>query len=80
MPAVVHIDNTTRPHLVKKDINPKYWKLITEFEKISGVPVILNTSFNVDEEPIVCTPEQALRTFFNSSLKYLALGNFLVYK
>jgi carbamoyltransferase len=80
IPAVVHVDNTTRPHLVKKHINPRYWNLINEFEKITGVGAVLNTSFNTDEEPIVCTPEEALRTFYSSGIDYLAIDDFLVYK
>jgi carbamoyltransferase len=80
IPAVVHIDSTTRAHLVKKEVNIKYWKLISEFEKISGVPAVLNTSFNLCGEPIVCTPEDALRIFYTSNIDYLAIGNFLVYK
>jgi carbamoyltransferase len=80
IPAVVHIDSTTRPHLVKRDSNPRYWKVIDEFRKKSGVPVLLNTSFNTDEEPIVCTPEDAIRTFYGSGMDYLAIDNFLIYK
>jgi carbamoyltransferase len=80
IPSVVHLDNSTRPHLVKKDGNPKYWKLINEFKKISGVSAILNTSFNMQGEPIVCTPEDALKTFYATELDYLAMGDFLVYK
>lgn len=80
IPSVIHTDNTTRPHLVKKDENPKYWKLIDEFRKISGVPAVLNTSFNIQGEPIVCAPEDALRTFYTSEIDYLAMGDFLIYK
>lgn len=80
IPAVIHIDNTTRAHLVKKEINPRYWLLIDEFRKISGIPAVLNTSFNISGEPIVCTPEDALRTFYASGMDYLAIGDFLVDK
>jgi carbamoyltransferase len=80
IPAVVHIDNTTRPHLVKKDVNPRYWNMINEFRKKSGIAAVLNTSFNSNEEPIVCTPEDALRTFYASGMDYLAIEDFLVYK
>jgi hypothetical protein len=55
IPAVVHVDGTARPQLVEKGTNPRYWRLIREFETRTGVPVLLNTSFNV-QEPIVCTP------------------------
>jgi carbamoyltransferase len=80
IPAVVHIDSSTRPHLVKKDINPRYWKVIDEFRKKSGIAVVLNTSFNADEEPIVCTPEEAIKTFHSSGMDYLAIENFIVHK
>lgn len=78
IPAVIHVDNTTRPHCVKKEINPRYWQLIAEFEKLTGIPLILNTSFNGRGEPIVCRPEEALRTFYTTDMDYLALGDFLV--
>lgn len=80
IPSVVHVDNSTRAHLVKKEDNPKYWKLINEFGKISGIPVILNTSFNIQGEPIVCTPEDALRTFYATEIDYLILGDSLISK
>lgn len=80
MPAVVHVDNTTRPHLVKKDVNPRYWNVINEFRKKSGIAAVLNTSFNSNEEPIVCAPADALRTFYASGMDYLAIDDFLVYK
>ncbi|MBN2482692.1 MAG: hypothetical protein JXD21_00655 [Candidatus Omnitrophica bacterium] len=79
-PAVVHVDGTTRPHLVSEKNNPRYWKLISEFEKLSGIPLILNTSFNIGKEPIVCTPTDAIRTFIRSDLHYLAIGDYLVRK
>ncbi|MEK8019815.1 MAG: carbamoyltransferase C-terminal domain-containing protein, partial [Candidatus Parabeggiatoa sp.] len=79
IPAVVHVDGTSRIQAVKKETNPKYHKLISEFYKISGVPIVLNTSFN-DSEPIVCTPKDAINTFLKTEIDYLALGNFLVSK
>jgi len=78
--AAVHIDNTTRPQFVKKEDNPRYWKLISEFGNITGVYALLNTSFNTNEEPIVCTPQQALKCFYGSGMDYLAIGDFLVEK
>ena len=78
IPAVVHIDGTTRPHTVKKHINPIYWKLIKNFEEETSIPVILNTSFNVRGEPIVCSPQDAIDNFINTSLDYLILGNYLI--
>ena len=80
IPAVIHVDNTTRPHFVKKDINPRYWNVINEFKKKSGIAVLLNTSLNCNEEPIACTPEDALRTFYASGMDYLVIDDFLVCK
>jgi carbamoyltransferase len=76
--GVVHIDGTARPQLVKKEQNKSYYKIIDEFRKITGLPAIINTSFNVHEEPIVCSPEDAIRAFMDSNLDYLAIGNILV--
>jgi carbamoyltransferase len=77
IPAVVHVDGTARPQTVSRRTNPRFWQLIREFERITGVPILLNTSFNV-QEPIVCTPEDAIRTFQNSSFDALVLENHLV--
>ena len=77
IPAVVHVDGTARPQMVNRDANPRYWNLINEFKKLTGIPVLLNTSFNV-QEPIVCTPDDAIRTFNNSSFDALVLENNLV--
>ena len=78
--GVVHVDGTTRPQIVEKDVNLVYWKLINEVERISGVPVILNTSFNVKGEPIVCSPKDAINTFLKCGMEYLAIGDFWVGK
>ncbi len=75
--AVVHVDGTARPQMVNRDVNPRYWNLINEFKKLTGVPVLLNTSFNV-QEPIVCTPADAVKTYNNSSFDALVLENNLV--
>ena len=80
VPAIVHVDGTTRPQTVKKEINEPYYRCIKEFENITGIPLILNTSFNVTKEPIVCTPIDAIRTFYSSSLDCLAIGSFLLRK
>jgi carbamoyltransferase len=77
IPAVVHVDGTARPQLVERSANPRYWGLIREFEKRTGVPVLLNTSFNV-QEPIVCTPRDAVRTYQATEVDHLVLGNLLV--
>jgi carbamoyltransferase len=79
IPAVVHVDRTARPQTVSKRANPGYWNLIHEFKKITGIPLLLNTSFNI-QEPIVCTPEHALNTFLNSGVDYLVLEDYLVQK
>lgn len=79
-PAVVHVDGTSRVQLVKPDVLPKYHKLLTEFEKLTGVPVLLNTSFNVKGEPIVCTIHDALRTFWATGMEVLVAGDFLIRK
>jgi len=80
IPAVVHVDGTGRVQTVNRQDNPRYRKLIEEFHKITGVPVILNTSFNIRGEPIVCTPEDAIICFLGTDMDYLVLGDFLVNK
>lgn len=80
IPAVTHVDGSARPQTVERDVNPLYWKLIGEFGKLTGVPVVMNTSFNLRGEPIVCTPTDAIRTFFSSGMDALAIGSFLVEK
>jgi carbamoyltransferase len=72
IPAVVHVDGTARPQTVSRVEEPLYWELIREFEKETNVPVLLNTSFNI-QEPIVCTPEEAVATFLRSSVDSLVL-------
>jgi carbamoyltransferase len=76
--GVVHIDNTARPQLVIQDENPSYYKIIDEYRKLTGLPTVVNTSFNIHEEPIVCTPSDAIRAFNMGNLDYLAIGSFLV--
>ena len=79
IPAVTHIDYSARIQTVHKDINPRYHKLISAFKARTGCPVIVNTSFNVRGEPIVCTPEDAFRCFMGTNIEILAIGNcFLV--
>ena len=80
IPAVTHVDGTGRLQTVSQDQNCLYWSLIDEFRKITGIPVVLNTSFNLRGEPIVCTPKDALRTFFTSGLDALILGDCLIKK
>ena len=80
IPAVTHVDDTARVQTVIKSVNPIFFDLITEFNKITKVPILLNTSFNLNGEPIVCTPRDAIRTFFSCGLDILILGNFLIKK
>ncbi len=68
----MHVDGSARPQTVSRQTNPRYWRLISEFEAITGVPVLLNTSLNV-QEPIVCTPADAVRTFQRASFDALVL-------
>jgi carbamoyltransferase len=79
IPAVTHVDGTARVQTVKKEINLKFWNLISEFEKITSVPVILNTSFN-ENEPIVCHPKEAIECFQRTKLDFLVLQNFILEK
>jgi len=77
-PGVTHVDMTARPQLVRKEDNPSYYRIIKEYERLTGIPAIVNTSFNVHDEPIVCSPEDALNGFLDGDLDYLAISNFLV--
>ena len=80
IPAVVHVDGTARVQTVSKSANLKYWTLIKEFENLTGIPVILNTSFNGKDEPIVCNPDDAVHCFLNTELDFLCLGDYLLDK
>jgi carbamoyltransferase len=80
IPSVTHVDGSARPQTVEREVNPLYYRLIDEFEAISGVPVIMNTSFNLRGEAIVHTPTDALRTFFSSGMDALVVGSFLIEK
>ncbi len=77
-PATVHVDGTARPQLIDEETNPSYYKILKEYHKRTGIPSIVNTSFNMHEEPIVCTPDDAVRSFQQGHLEYLAIGKFLV--
>ncbi len=78
IPAVVHIDGTARPQLVRADRNPIYHALIKRYGELSGIPLVLNTSFNVHEEPIVCTPAEGIRALREDRIDALAIGPFWV--
>jgi carbamoyltransferase len=77
-PAAVHVDGTARPQLVSAEGSPGFHRILTEYYKLAGIPSVINTSFNMHEEPIVCTPDDAIRAFMQGNLDYLAIGNFLV--
>lgn len=76
-PAVVHVDGTARPQTITEEDNPSYYKILKEYYKITGIPSLINTSFNMHEEPIVTSPDDALRAFNSALLDYLAIGNYL---
>ena len=76
--SAVHVDGTARIHTVKKSVNPKYWNLINEFRLITGIPIILNTSFNRHHIPTISEPRQAIEHLLDGCMDYLAIGNFLV--
>jgi carbamoyltransferase len=80
VPAITHVDNTARVQTVNRDANPRYWKLIKAFEENTGIPLVLNTSFNLRGEPIVCSPEEAISTFERTEMDLLVLGDFVVAK
>lgn len=80
IPSCVHVDGTARPQVVKRNVNPRYWKLIDEFGKLSGHEILINTSFNVQGEPVVCSPTDALRTFGGTGIDVLVLGDYIIKK
>jgi carbamoyltransferase len=75
VPAITHVDYSARVQTVHNETNPRYYALIKRFKELTGCPVIVNTSFNVRGEPIVCTPEDAFRCFMGTEIEALALGN-----
>jgi carbamoyltransferase len=80
IPAVTHLDYSARVQTVHKETNPKYHHLISRFKELTGCPVLVNTSFNVRGEPIVCTPEDAFQCFMGTELELLAIGNAILQK
>ena len=79
IPAVVHFDGTSRIQAVRRETNPRFHRLLTEMEQLTGVPILLNTSFN-DQEPIVCTPDDAIATFLKTQIDFLVIESYLVSK
>lgn len=80
IPSVTHVDGTARPQVLKSKDNPLFYNLIEEFGKLTGVPVLLNTSFNIRGRPVVVSPEEAVQCFYNTGLDFLVIGNFLISK
>ena len=80
IPAITHVDYSARIQTIHQETNPRYHYLISHFEKLTGCGVIVNTSFNVRGEPIVCTPEDAYRCFMRTEMDYLVVENFLMAK
>jgi len=77
-PAAVHVDGTARPQLVTATSNPSFYRILQEYYALTGIPSVINTSFNMHEEPIVCSPDDAIRAFLQGNLDYLAIGPYLV--
>ena len=80
LPAITHVDYSARVQTVHQDTNPRFHALISKFKDITGIPVIVNTSFNVRGEPIVCTPEDAFRCFMATGLDLLIIENCVLRK
>ena len=77
-PAAVHVDGTARPQIIRREDNPEYYAILQEYHHLTGIPTLINTSFNMHEDPIVCTPQDAVQAFMIGNLDYLSLGPFLV--
>ncbi|MBI4680683.1 MAG: carbamoyltransferase, partial [Nitrospirae bacterium] len=77
IPAVTHVDGSGRLQTVHKNTNPRYYRLIKAFENLTGIPIVLNTSFN-ENEPVVCRPEEALDCFLRTKMDVLVIGNYMI--
>jgi carbamoyltransferase len=80
IPSVTHVDGTARVQTVSRDQNPLFYRLLECFGEVSGVPMVINTSFNIRGEPIVCSPADAVMCFLGTDIDFLVIGNFLVSK
>ena len=78
--SITHVDGTARIQTVSHDTNPRFHRLISEFGKLTGIPMVINTSFNVKGQPIVCTPRDAVSTFFMTGMDHLVLGDYVLSK
>lgn len=77
-PAIVHVDGTARPQVIYREENPTYYDVLKEYKKLTGIGVLVNTSFNMHEDPIVNTPEEAIKSFFNAEMDVLTIGDYIV--
>jgi carbamoyltransferase len=80
IPSVTHVDNSARIQTVTKEQNPLYYKLLKEFEKLTGTPILLNTSFNLKDHTMTNDPDKAIWTFLNCDMDVLVINNFIIYK
>ena len=80
IPAVVHVDGTVRPQTVTREANPGYYELIRYFGELTHEYVVLNTSFNIKGEPIICNPREAIRCYYDTGIDALVIGNFVLSK
>jgi carbamoyltransferase len=80
VPAITHVDYSARVQTVHADTNPRYHDLIGKFNELTGCPILVNTSFNVRGEPIICSPEDAFHCFMGTELDVLVVGNFILRK
>ena len=80
VPEIVHVDGSARPQTVREETNPRFYKLISEFDKLTDIPILLNTSLNRRGEPMVCSPEEAIAMFYQCGLEFLVMGNYLIKK
>jgi carbamoyltransferase len=80
IPSVTHVDNSARIQTVTEEQNPLYYKLLKEFEKLTGTPILLNTSFNLKDHTMTNDPDKAIWTFLNCDMDILVINNFIIYK
>jgi carbamoyltransferase len=80
VPAITHVNGTARVQTVSKNVYPRYYRLIQAFERLRGVPMVLNTSFNVMGEPIVNSPADAVRCFYSTGMDALVMGDYVIIK
>jgi len=78
LPASTHVDGSARVQTVSREQNERFWLLLSEFGKLTGVPILLNTSFNMRGQPIVCAPKEAIETFILANLDALVIGNYIL--